>query len=240
MANNAPPDPIPLLMTRPRAASEAFVAGLSRLTLSQIDVVYSPVLQIVALTADLGLADVDAVVFTSANGVAHGPDGNGRAAYCVGAATTRAAAARGWTARQCGPTADALVGNLISDPPGQSLIHMSGTHTRGDVATRLTKAGIPTRNIALYDQVLHPLTSLAKSLLMSEKPVIVPLFSPRSAAQFAQQVPDARTVHAIALSNAVAQCLPQASYGSVTVADTPDANAMRSALDVVLSDVRSG
>jgi uroporphyrinogen-III synthase len=227
-------------MTRPRAAAKAFVAALPDHITSQIAVVYSPLLEIVPLRVDVPLRTSDGVVFTSANAVAHGPDGNGRSAYCVGAATTRAATTKGWAAWQCGATAEALVAHLIRTPPPQELIHLSGVHTRGDVAARLTHHGTPTRNIAVYDQLAQALTGPAKILATGAKPLIVPLFSPRSAAQFAEQVPNASAVHAITFSNAVAQSLGQASYGSVTIADTPDVIAMRVAIDAALSNLRSG
>ncbi|CAN0167421.1 unnamed protein product, partial [Chrysoparadoxa australica] len=239
VANNASPDPVPLLMTRPRGAAERFVASLPPDVRDRVRPIYSPLIAIEGLDADVDFKD-EAAVFSSANGVAHGPLGAGRRAYCVGAATTRAALARGWAAEERGQTAEALIAGLIAHPPAQPLIHLSGVHTRGDIAARLTAQGIQTRNVAIYDQVAQPLTAEARAAVARGNPLMLPLFSPRTAAQFANQVPKAATVHVIALSDAVADPLVGASYGRVTVAARPDANAMSDEIARVLNDMPSG
>lgn len=215
------------------------MASLPPDVLTRVTPIYSPLIAIEGLDAVVTFTD-EAAVFSSANGVAYGPLGAGRRAYCVGAATTKAAIAKGWIAEQRGQTADTLVTDLIAHPPGQPLIHLSGVHTRGDIAARLTAKGIPTRNIAVYDQIALPLTAEAHACIAREKPLMLPLFSPRTAAQFADQVPKAATVHAIALSEAVVEKVAPASYGSVTVAATPDANAMSDEIARVLYDLPSG
>jgi uroporphyrinogen-III synthase len=237
VVNNASPDPIPLLMTRPRAASKTFVQALPAAIKGRIVPFYSPLLAIRGLDVDLSLAPGDAVIFTSANGVLHGPKGRGRRAYCVGAATTQIALDNGWAAKMQGLTADALVHEMLRNPVNQRLVHLSGIHTRGNIASRLTAQGVETGNIAVYDQIAQSLTTEAVALISAGKPMIVPLFSPRSAAQFTSEVSQGTFVHVIALSPAVAEAIDGPAYASVQVAQRPDTAAMQveigSALDTL-------
>ena len=230
VANNASHTAIPLIMTRPLPASEAFLRTLPPDLLDRLNPVFSPLIEIVPLHPTDPMADADAAVFSSANGVAAAPAGHGRTAYCVGPATTAAAQAHGWDARQCGATANDLVETLTRTAPTQRLVHLSGRHTRGDVAARLTAAGLKVQHIALYDQRQCALSDQAKDSILRENRVIVPLFSPRTATQFATEVPRRASVHVIALSAAVADALGARPWGGVTIADSPDARAMGAAL----------
>lgn len=227
MANNAP---VPLILTRPQAASEAFLARLPAPLRARLAPVFSPLIRIEHLSPTLSMGPQDGAVFTSANGVNAGPDGLGRTAYCVGPATTAAAQARGWTAGQAGTDADSLVATLQSLHPTTRLFHLSGVHTRGDIAHRLAQAGLRISHVALYDQQLCPLTKAATQVIATAPRVIVPLFSPRTAAHFATSAPRLSSVHAIALSPAVAQELPRAALADLTIAARPDAQAMGDAL----------
>lgn len=56
-------------MTRPRAAAERFVAQLPSRTRSRVTVLYSPILEIHPLSAQVDTTGVQGVIFSSANGV---------------------------------------------------------------------------------------------------------------------------------------------------------------------------
>lgn len=227
-------------MTRPRAASQTFVDNLPKELKARITPVFSPLITIDGLRYTATVTDDDAVIFTSANGVSHGPKGNGQPAYCVGAATTEAARENGWAAQTSGETADALVARLVQNPPSKKLIHLSGVHTRGNVSAQLKIHGLNAKNIAVYDQVAQSLSTYARELIASGNTVLVPLFSPRTSAQFAIQAPRATSLHVIALSYAVAQNLEAASYAQIIVASAPNARAMRHAIAATLSDLTAG
>ena len=227
-------------MTRPRAASETFVADLPKDKRAQVAPLYSPLIAIQGLGVRPTISPNDAVIFTSRNAVAHGPDGQDRHAFCVGPATTIAAHKMGWVAQMRGETADALVEDMVQNPPHQSLIHLSGVHTRGDISARLNAQGVQATNVAVYEQIAQPLSTQAREIIEGEKPVLVPLFSPRTSAQFVAEVPLAAAVRVVALSYAVAQQLEAASYAGITVASAPNANAMRSAIGDALADLSSG
>ena len=217
-------------MTRPRAASDAFVTALPDHLRARLDPVFSPLIDIVPTTHRLEMGPQDSAVFSSRNGVQAGPDGDGRNAYCIGPATTQAALEKGWAARQVGHDADSLVQTLQESAPKGRLVHLSGTHTRGDIADRLSRTGMNIANVAVYDQILRPLSQEAQDVILSAPLVIVPLFSPRTATQFVKTAPTLRSVRAIALSPAVASELPALTGICLSVAERPDAQAMSAAL----------
>lgn len=222
--------PIPtLLMTRPRPASDRFVAGLPSALRQRIAVCHNPLIEIVPRGGALDLGPARGLIFTSANGVAVAAAATARRdlpCFCVGAATTRAARAAGWEATDCGPTGDALVAYLMQDLPEAPLLHLSGAHRSGDIAGRLTGAGCATAVHVLYDQELRPLSAEARALLERGGPVIVALFSLRTARQFAAQSAGLTGFHVVALSAVVAEPLRNRAQSPVFVAERPDAEAM--------------
>ncbi|TDE37156.1 uroporphyrinogen-III synthase [Antarcticimicrobium sediminis] len=228
-----------LLMTRPRAAAERFVARLAPDLRDRLRVIYAPLLDIVVLPDPVSLDGVRGVIFTSANGVAAGvvagvhPALPARTlpAYCVGDATAEAARRAGWTVNDCFETADALVAALGDRCPQGPLLHLRGVHARGDIAERLTAAGIKTRAQALYDQRLVALSDAAHRALRGDDPVIVPLFSPRTARQFADAARGPAPLYLAAISEAAAEPLVNMTHSALIVADRPDGAAMAAAVE---------
>jgi uroporphyrinogen-III synthase len=105
--------------------------------------------------------------------------------YVVGASTAAAARDAGFAPVSADGDAAALINLLRSLPAGGRLLHLRGTHARGEVARTLSLAGTETHEAVIYDQPLMELTAEAKEVLNDTVPVVVPLFSPRSAARFA-------------------------------------------------------
>lgn len=218
-----------LLLTRPRAASERFAEALPQTVLDRVSVLTSPLIGIEFLVESLDLGGARGIVFTSANAVdaaAAATADRTLLCHCVGEATAAAARNAGWHARNCGANSDELVTALAADPPPAPLLHLSGRHTRGDIASRLSHLGIPTRSLAVYDQPLLPLSSEALAVLAAEDPVIAPIFSPRTARHFADLVFASAPLHVIGLSEAVVEPLKNRQLASLEVAETPDASAM--------------
>ncbi|MEO9793133.1 MAG: uroporphyrinogen-III synthase [Roseobacter sp.] len=222
-------------MTRPRAASEGFVDTLPENVRAQLDPVFSPLIDIIPMQSDADIGSQDSAVFSSRNGVEAAPEGNGRAAYCIGPTTTEAALGKGWNAQRVGSDADSLVETLQALQPEGCLVHLSGKHTRGDIAGRLSQSGLNIINIAIYDQILRPLSDEAQKVIRNTPRVIVPLFSPRTAAQFINSTPALHSVGIIALSTAVAREIPANEVYSLNVAAHPDAQAMGAALAEALT-----
>ncbi|MGB5866053.1 MAG: uroporphyrinogen-III synthase [Sulfitobacter sp.] len=219
-----------LLLTRPRPASETFVASLDPIALAQVNVLIAPLMNIAATGGDTSLGQARGVIFTSANGVLHGPEGAGRSAYCVGVQTTQQARARGWDARQVGDTANELTFALCNKPLEGPLIHFGGAHTRGDVAETLTAAGIATRHVTLYAQTLLPMEKAALSAL--DHRCILPVFSPRTAQHLVGMAADRLSnSHIIALSAAVAGPFGAEKIAELIILPAPQAGYMRKAVE---------
>ncbi len=226
MANNAKHPQVPLLLTRPVDSGRAFFDALPSETAALVSPLETPLIEIVR--SNTLAPDMDAAIITSSNVLPFAGAGRGRKAYCVGAATTAKAQHRGWDAQNMGLTADALVSALIATPPSEELVHLSGEHTRGHIAQRLNHSGLKVDHAILYTQRLLLLSSEAAALLEREISVIVPLFSPRSAAQFAACVQNSTraNLYVLALSPAVAAEIRHVKSSMLHVCAAPEQTAM--------------
>jgi len=106
------------------------------------------------------------------------------------------------------------------------LLHLRGRFGRGNVAARLNALGCPMQTQVIYDQPLLPLSEAAQEILRGSAPVIVPLFSPRTARQFADSVVGAAPLHLAAMSQAVADQVNALKYSALSIAPHPNAKAM--------------
>ncbi|WP_254683741.1 uroporphyrinogen-III synthase [Ruegeria sp. AD91A] len=222
-----------LLMTRPRAASERFVAQLPTRTRSRVQVIYSPIMEIRPLPVAVETEGVQGLIFTSANAVnAAAAKGVDRTlpAFCVGPATTGTAKGYGWQAEMVGATAEELVGHLLKRRPKSPLLHLRGEHTRGNVAGRLTESGLAVREQPVYQQRLLPLTPEAAEAADGDSPIIAPLFSPRTARHFADIWVGSAPLWLAAISQATADPLYSLDYAGLKIAKMPTPKKMRKAV----------
>lgn len=238
MANNAKHPQINLLLTRPTAGSDAFWNALAPATRQLVQPIVSPLVKIVPLFPDIN--DFGAAIFTSVNGVESCPKGDGRIAYCVGALTTKAALKAGWQAVQKGETAEQLIAELSKSNANTPLTHFAGTNTRGNIAAKLSEAGIKIGYIAVYDQAICLLTDHAIAALSSNFPLLLPLFSPRTAHSFSDQYKGTAPIHIIALSQDVADQVSDLNWETMTVPKRPTRLAMVDAVQMVTSRVTLG
>ncbi len=113
---------------------------------------------------------------------------------------------------------------------------LRGEDARGEVAERLVLAGTETVSLVIYRQEAQPLSPDGAAILAAESPVILPLFSPRSAALFrAALPPDARaTLLLVAMSAAVADEARAIPHSRLETALLPTAEAMLHACGKVL------
>ena len=218
-----------LLLTRPRAASERFSATLPRSVLSRVTTVNSPLIRIVKTADDIDFGDARGLIFSSSNGVAIASalsPSRDLPCFCVGEATAKAARQAGWQADCVGATSDALVSALSQNRPETPLLHIRGTHSRGHIVARLTAQQCPVRAQVVYEQCLVPLTEQAEQALASPGAVIAPLFSPRTARQFANQHKGQAPLYLAALSKAVATPLKTLTFKELAIAEQPDSATM--------------
>jgi uroporphyrinogen-III synthase len=95
-----------------------------------------------------------------------------------------------------------------------------------DLPDALNKAGLETVSIQVYRQKSQPLTPQAVQILCQDGPVILPLFSARSAALFLAEytkIQATAPIYAAALSAQVASGI---SAAHMQIAARPDARAM--------------
>lgn len=225
------PKPKPtLLLTRPLAQSEQF-AQMLRGRGYDGAIVISPLLQIEGTGVQPNLDDVEGVIFTSRNAIDFVAAAK-KPAWCVGEKTAEAAGAAGWDAISADGDADALVAAILAANLSGKLAHVRGEHSRGDVAHRLIQAGTETVECVVYRQSPLDLTAEAYAALSGETPVIVPLFSPRSAGLFANKGKFNAPLYVVVMSEAVAQSLDKVGEERVIVTRRPTAASM---LESILS-----
>lgn len=223
-----------LLITRPHEAAVRFEVGLSQDIRSRAKIVISPLLEILPTGAEPDLSPYGGVIFTSSNAVALAPRGNQMPAFCVGHVTAQRAKAAGWEISAEAETAEHLTSQLEKISPKGPLLHLAGKYRRGEIAERLTALGIATDVLVLYDQRPVALSDEAQALLKGEGAVVVPLFSPRSAAQLLEQAPQLHNIIIVAMSDAVAQCCREMGARRILVAAAPTGQEMRRSLEKVM------
>ena len=222
-----------ILLTRPADQGARFADALRERFGPRIEITDSPLLAPRFLAPILPDGPFDAVIFTSETAIAAASQWPGlpRLAFTVGDRTATAARRAGFAAHSANGDAAALVGLLTTADPGH-LLHLHGQDTRGDVVGHLRRAGLRAEGVVVYTQDPQPLTPLARHWLHDAHPVIVPLFSPRSATLFS-------THHATAplwlasLSPAVDHAATLSAARRVT-ATRPDAAAMLDAIASLL------
>lgn len=222
---NAPDARPTVILTRPVAQGRRFAATLRR-AVPGLRVIVAPLMEEVRLSPTLALAGRE-VVFTSESAVRAAlaliPPASRGPAHCVGPRTAAVARRAGFDARACGTDAEALVAALAR--PGPPLIHLRGEDSRGDIATRLTRAGRDTAEAVVYRQEARPLSQRARRALAGDAPMLVAVFSPRSARLLLRQVADIpASVTLAAFSAAVAAELGHPAR--LRVAPQPDGPAM--------------
>ena len=186
-----------------------------------VEIVTSPVIEIVGTGASVDLPPGAGVILTSQNAAGFAPDLTGRDVYCVG---NKTAARAGGTIRLVARDADDLVARLDAAGP---LVHLRGRHTRGDIAERLARRGITVSEVVVYDQREMALTPEAVQAIEGERPVVLPLWSPRSADIVARSLSRIGTnVHPIALSQAVAVAWIDRTGSTPEICAAPDGDEM--------------
>lgn len=204
-----------LLLTRPGPDSEAFATRLP-----EFPAVISPILRIVGVEHDARrLQLAGALVFTSGHAVPMAGEGRGRPAFCVGPGTAARARRAGFAVTEGPGDADGLAPILAAS--GLRLLHPHGRH----VARPL-----PVEGMVVYDQVPQDLSPEAQGLLRGRAPVILPLFSPRSARLLAEAVGAASApLWLVAISRKAREAWSGPAQREI-LAGTPDADAMVAAV----------
>jgi|HubBroStandDraft_1064217.scaffolds.fasta_scaffold00037_24 uroporphyrinogen-III synthase len=232
-----------LLVTRP--ADDA--AALALLLEGQgHEVVIDPMLEIRRLDADLPpLDDVEALLFTSTNGVRAFAAVSPRrdlAVYAVGDRTAEAARQAGFgEVESADGDVEALARLVASDrkPEDGALLHVSGAVRAGNLAETLAARGFTVRHAALYEAVAaSSLGAATQAAIRAGTLDGVLLFSPRTAELFAKLVEAAgladriRRVQAWCLSRAVAEALAPLRLVGIHIAAEPTQASLLKAVGI--------
>lgn len=186
----------------------------------------SPVLEIEKREVAVRPEGYAGLILTSVNGVAAAPDLTGRRVHCVGARTGEAAQERGADLGVVALDAARLVERILETGVAAPLLHMRGEHARGEIARMLSSAGIETHEAVVYAQQAVEMTRDAIRLIEGDGPLVLPLYSPRSARLVAQAARPGPQVHVIALSSAVAQEYAAVTGRDVEVCASPEGPVM--------------
>ncbi|MBR9865219.1 MAG: uroporphyrinogen-III synthase [Rhodobacteraceae bacterium] len=231
------PDPF-VLMIRPEPQSRAFLKAFTVQTGLETDVIFSPVLGIVSRQGVALPADASLLVFTSVNSVALWSEltsDRKPRAFCVGKNTAEAARAQGFAAESADGTGEDLLSLILSNAQeADRIYYLSGNFAALDLAQALQARGYNARRIVLYDQLPLPLTQTALDVL-ERKPVIVPVFSPRTARYFVDQIAG-KPMHDcrfLCISANAAAPLEGLS-APIEIASAPTRDAMITALNMTL------
>lgn len=218
-----------LLLTRPREQSEAFWNACEPRIGRSASVLISPIIEIVPTRFDIDLDAYKTIVVTSGNAVEALADQlKGRRVATVGQRTALKATERGALARCLGQDV-AEFASKLSDIEGPAL-HVRGGHTRGGLLERAQSLGITFDECVVYEQRERPLSADALQALLRPG-VIVPLFSPRSAALISQAPTSAKLI-VLGISDAAAEAWR--GEASVAVAEDPTAVSMLSLIETVI------
>ncbi|HEX4573359.1 MAG TPA: uroporphyrinogen-III synthase, partial [Dongiaceae bacterium] len=227
--------PLTALITRPEEDARPLAEALAA---RGVAVVIEPLLAIRVLPEAAGdlakdLAGVQALLFTSANGARAFAELSPRrdiGVLAVGDATATAARALGFgMVESAGGDVQALarLAKQRLKPTGGPLFHAAGSAVAGDLAETLAVEGFELRRRMLYESTaatsLSPETVAA---LRQGRIDLVLLFSPRTAASFAELAKAARidtaSLTALCLSPAVAKAVEGLAWRRVEVAEKPD------------------
>ena len=157
----------------------------------------------------------------------------------MGDRTAQVAQAAGFDATSAQGDAESLITLILASGDQGPFLHLRGREARGDIAPRLTAQGRPAHAAIVYAQDPLPLSPEAREALSARAPVVLPLFSPRSAALFAAQGPFAAPLWIVAISAATARAVETLSSQRLMIAERPDGAAMLDAVQTIVNDPAS-
>lgn len=218
-----------VLITRPAEAAHRFATRLRSVCGPDSAVMVAPLMRIVH-DGDLPPLDgVRTLIFTSrhaVNAFAGKTSARDFGCYTVGDATAAVAREAGFDPISCSGTADDLANRIIADNQTGPCLYVRGEHAAADIANRLNTAGTETHETVLYRQQGLPLPEEARALLSGTNPVVLPLFSPRSARIFFDLAPPAAPLLIAAISENTARVIPEGRVTALRTASGPTAESM--------------
>ena len=231
-----------ILLTRPQAQARHFADELIAQGVQPNQIIIDPIMKIAPVEASCDISACKGLIITSANALSYLPvalRGSRLPCYCVGESTSQAARALGLDAYHLADTARALCDALPTACQEGPLLHLRGAHTTLDMAEHFPSNPLPVENLVVYKQIALPLQAKTHENLRRSSPVILPIFSARSAKLLGKLALDWQPHWAVALSPAIATLCHEAGFGQITTATQPNRQAMVAVI-TPLVDVKGG
>lgn len=228
-----------VLLTRPQAQADAVIDDLKA---AGYEVISSPMLQIENLSYSApDLSRYDGLIFTSVNAVrAFTPDKAAQSmpVFCVGEKTREHLCNAGYKTIVNASRNIDMMETVMRDHRGRYL-HPCGV----DVVRRMDVKGVDVKALPVYKaHKVEKLTAEAEERLAHGEIECVLFYSARTGQAFVEAVHDAdctlslKVTKALCLSDLVVNSIRKLPWQSVHVSETPDHDAMMSALRGVLSN----
>ncbi len=234
----------PLLLTRPEAAAKRFAAAFRAQVGADWPVVLSPLMDTAWLSPRLDLEGFVGLIFTSENavqGYCRLQSIRNLRAWCVGARTAEVARMAGFDAVEGPGDALGLAAVIRQAGTAGRLLWPHGQQISVDIAKILNAGGPETVSVVVYGQKAQKPTEMARALMAGSDPVLLPLFSARSAllaqAAFAgHRAP----LWIAALSRTVAEACAPLGASRLSVSARPDSESLLATLKEFLSAQTNG
>jgi uroporphyrinogen-III synthase len=113
------------------------------------------------------------------------------------------------------------------------MVHIRGKHTVGNLCDSLKRSAVSCMDIVGYNQKPLKLKKKILQKIKSGRPVILPIFSSRSAKLIESNV-DLTGFNVVVISEAVAKTLTGIELGELVISKKPDLNSMQEATLAIL------
>ena len=234
MTNNPDQENVILLLTRPLGGNERFCLKIKHLLYS-CEILDNPIQRIDFLPSLSKVNKNSVLIFTSANGLRAAKKHNliNKKCFVVGANTKKIAVSFGYDVLGFSKDQENLLKLIKSKKPNESMVHIRGKHTVGNLCDALKRNQFSCLDIIGYNQ--EPLKIKKQNLqkIHSGRPVILPIFSSRSA-ELLQSNLDLTGFNVIAISEAVAKIVTGVELGELVISKKPDLNSMQEATLAIL------
>lgn len=225
-----------LILTRPEAQSRALAKDIDANFPEKARCIIAPLMAIKHVGALPDTRHIQAILFTSINGVkAFFAVGGALTVpcYCVGERTATAAREVGFNAKSSNGTAADLVVMVAKDlkPEDGALLYVRGEIATGDVADKLVECGFLVTSKVLYEQKGRDFLPVTLDAIAQGEVNAFPLYSPLTARRLAAVFADnpawpKHDITALCISDNVAFELQNLTFASVQVAEEPNGAAM--------------
>lgn len=238
--------PVPLLLTRPEAQGEDFANELRARFGPTLQIIKTPLLAPRFFAPPLPVGRYAALILTSQTGVEGyvrlGAATNAlpKDVFCVGERTAKAARDAHLYPRAVADDAASLIRQITELRPAGPLLHLRGREARGNIRFLLDTAGIETVETVIYAQEQQALSAAAEAVLRKQNPVLVPLFSPRTAAIFVGEMARMGGISPLFLAAMSGEVALEAATISTQIktAAKPNAASMIDALVLLLAEMK--